>query len=89
MNTFDFSYDVKPGASLETPPFYGGYSGHGFGEASRMLHRFERVDILPHGTNARLRPVLYNSWKATEFNVDEPGQRALADKPQSSASSSS
>ena len=29
---------------------------------------------------ARPRPVLYNSWEATEFNVDEAGQTALADK---------
>ncbi|MBS1874906.1 MAG: alpha-galactosidase [Acidobacteria bacterium] len=79
-NTFDFSYTVKPGESLETPPFYGGYSNHGFGEASRMLHRFERTQILPGGGKARLRPVLYNSWEATEFAVDEPGQKALAEK---------
>ena len=26
------------------------------------------------------RPVLYNSWEATEFNVDEAGQMALAEK---------
>lgn len=79
-NTFDFSYTVRPGESLETPPFYGGFTNHGFGEASRMLHRFERTQILPGGTKARLRPVLYNSWEATEFNVDEAGQKALAEK---------
>ncbi len=79
-NNFDFAYLVKPGDSLETPPFYGGFSAKGFGEASRILHRFERAQILPHGTKARLRPVLYNSWEATEFAVDEPGQRALAAK---------
>lgn len=79
-NPFDFSYAVPPGASLETPPFYGGFTEHGFGEASRMLHRFERTQILPHGTSARLRPVLYNSWEATEFAVNEEGQKALAGK---------
>jgi alpha-galactosidase len=79
-NPFDFSYDVKPGESLETSPFYGGFSEHGFGEASRLMHRFERTQILPHGASARLRPVLYNSWEATEFAVDEPGQKALAEK---------
>ena len=26
-----------------------------------------------------VRPVLYNSWEATEFAVDEPGQTALAE----------
>ena len=34
------------------------------------------------GANAapKPRPVIYNSWEATEFNVDEAGQMALAEK---------
>jgi alpha-galactosidase len=35
---------------------------------------------LPGGAKAPLRPVLYNSWEATTFNVEEAGQKALADK---------
>ncbi len=80
LNTFDFRYQVKPGESFQSPPFYGGFTEKGFGEASRMMHRFERLQILPHAEKARLRPVLYNSWEATEFKVDEPGQVALAEK---------
>jgi alpha-galactosidase len=80
FNTFDFGYELQPGESLETPPFYGGYSDGGFGAASRMLHRFEREEILPGGVQSRLRPVLYNSWEATTFNVDEAGQKTLAAK---------
>jgi alpha-galactosidase len=80
LNTFDFAEALKPGQSLESPPFYGGYSDTGFGGMSRRMHRFELTDILPHGLQARLRPVLYNSWEATTFAVDEPGQRALAEK---------
>jgi alpha-galactosidase len=79
-NTFDFAYRLNPGEKLDTPPFYGGFTNAGFGEASRMLHRFTREFILPGGLAAKLRPVLYNSWEATEFNVDEPGQKALAEK---------
>jgi alpha-galactosidase len=80
FNPFDFGYLLKPGEQLETPPFYGGFTSAGTGEASRVLHRFERDHILPGGENARLRPVLYNSWEATEFNVSEQGQLALAEK---------
>ena len=80
LNTFDFGYLLKPGESLESPPFYGGYSTDGFGGMSRRMHRFELTDILPHGLQARPRPVLYNSWEATTFAVDEPGQRALAER---------
>ncbi|HEY3457269.1 MAG TPA: alpha-galactosidase [Bryobacteraceae bacterium] len=80
FNPFDFAYRLEPGESLETPEFYAGYSQHGFGEASRLLHDLERTDIEPGGIKARPRPVLYNSWEATEFNVDEAGQTALAEK---------
>ncbi|MCU1234421.1 MAG: glycoside hydrolase, clan [Candidatus Solibacter sp.] len=80
MNSFDFSYPLKPGESLDTPPFYGGYSSGGFGAASRMLHRFTREQILPGGATSRVRPVLYNSWEATTFAVNEQGQKDLATK---------
>jgi alpha-galactosidase len=80
FNSFDFGYTLAPGEKLETPPFYAGYTDHGIGEASRILHRFERTELLPNGSGSRTRPVLYNSWEATEFAVDEPGQRALAEK---------
>jgi alpha-galactosidase len=80
LNAFDFGYLLRKGEHFETPSFYGGYSDHGIGGASRALHRFEVDSILPHHPTPKLRPVLYNSWEATEFNVDEGGQIALAEK---------
>src|SRR5271170_5470093 len=80
FNPFDFGYKLKPGEHLETPIFYGGYSDHGLGGASRLMHRFEIAHILPQRPNPRPRPVLYNSWEATEFRVDEAGQINLAEK---------
>lgn len=79
-NDFDFGYLLKPGERLQTPPFYGGFTDQGFGEASRLLHRFERQEILPNRPTSRVRPVLYNSWEATLFNVSEAGQKELAEK---------
>jgi alpha-galactosidase len=79
-NTFDFAYPLKPGESLDTPEFFAGFSDAGFGGASRAMHRFERDRIFPGGAQSRLRPVLYNSWEATTFRVDEPGQKTLAEK---------
>ena len=80
FNPFDFGYTLAPGEKLETPSFYAGYTDHGIGDASRIFHQFERTELLPNGSGSRTRPVLYNSWEATEFSVDEPGQRALAEK---------
>ena len=79
-NTFDFAYPLKPGEALDTPAFYAGFSENGFGPASRALHNLERAEILPGGAASRLRPVLYNSWEATTFDVNEAGQKELADR---------
>ncbi len=86
FNPFDFGYVLHPGQSLDTPVFYGGYAANGLGGASRLLHHFEIAHVLPHrigtGESAapKPRPVIYNSWEATEFNVNEAGQMALAEK---------
>jgi len=79
-NPFDFGYVLAPGEKLQTPYFYGGFSHHGIGGASRLLHRYEISTILPHAPHPKLRPVVYDSWEATGFNVDETGQEALAEK---------
>jgi alpha-galactosidase len=79
-NPFDFAYRLEPGQSLDTPVFYAGYTDDGIGEASRLMHRFERSRILPAHGHLKLRPVLYNSWEATGFKVDEAGQERLAEK---------
>ncbi|MFC6645513.1 alpha-galactosidase [Granulicella cerasi] len=79
-NPFDFTYTLLPGKTLETPVFYGGYTADGQGEASRILHRFQLGKILPHHPSPAPRPIVYNSWEATEFGVNEKGQTALADK---------
>jgi alpha-galactosidase len=80
FNDFDFGYLLKPGESLETPAFYGGFTDQGFGESSRIMHAFERTEILPDRAAPHARPVLYNSWEATTFKVNEAGQKELADK---------
>jgi alpha-galactosidase len=80
FNPYDFNYTLQPGESLETPRFYAGYTSGGQGQASRILHRFQLAEILPDGPTPKPRPVIYNSWEATEFSVDEPGQLALAER---------
>ena len=79
-NPYDFGWKLLPGTTLETPHFFAGYTSGGQGEASRILHRFQLAQILPTHPDPKPRPVIYNSWEATEFSVDEPGQMALADK---------
>lgn len=75
--SWDFGLSLAPGESHRTPAFLFGCTPDGVGGASRCLHRFLRETVLPR-TDRLLRPVLYNSWEATFFEVDEASQLALA-----------
>lgn len=79
-NPFDFAYRLKPGERLASPKLFLGFSDDGFGGASRLFHRYQRAEVLPGAGRIKPRPVLYNSWEATQFDVTEAGQIALAEK---------
>ncbi|CAG7652983.1 Alpha-galactosidase [Actinacidiphila bryophytorum] len=67
---------LDPGASYTSPVFAALWSGGGFGAASRAWHAYQRDHVVPGGRQPR--PVLYNSWEATGFDVGEAQQRELA-----------
>jgi alpha-galactosidase len=75
--SYDFGLSLEPGESHRTPALIMGCTDGGVGGASRCLHGFARQQILPE-TKRPMRPVLYNSWEATFFDIDEAGQRELA-----------
>jgi len=77
INDWDFAWRLEGGESFTTPSSLAGYTRQGFGAASRILHDYVRDCVLPH----ELTPhkVLYNSWEATTFKVDEPSQIKLAE----------
>ncbi len=72
----DILQTVQPGETLSTPAFLGLYTEAGFGAASRAWHRHIRTHILPQPTE--VRPVLFNSWEATGFAINEQQQMELA-----------
>lgn len=78
INDWDFAWRLEPAETFTTPPAIAGWTDGGFGAASRLMHNYIREQVLPHG--AVSHKVLYNSWEATLFDVDEPGQAALADE---------
>ncbi|MER6349590.1 alpha-galactosidase [Streptomyces sp. NPDC001595] len=67
---------LPPGGRHRTAVSLGLYTTGGFGAGSRAFHRHLRTHVLPHPDE--LRPVLYNSWEATSFEVTEDNQIALA-----------
>jgi len=76
INDWDFAWRLLPGEPFGTPPSVGGFTTGGFGSASRALHDYIREEVLPRG--GELRRVLYNSWEATAFDVNESSQVELA-----------
>ncbi|HEY0947333.1 MAG TPA: alpha-galactosidase [Opitutaceae bacterium] len=72
----DFALTLAPGERHATPAFVHGCCAEGWGGASRRLHRFVRDYVMPNGEASR--PVLYNSWEATYFDLSIDGQIHLA-----------
>lgn len=78
LNDFDFTWQLDPGEVFTSPICVGGYSNAGFGDASWNLHAYQKSELLQKSNE--LRPVLYNSWEATMFDVNEKSQMQLAEK---------
>ena len=76
INPHDCLLTLEPGQTLTAPAILCGYSATGFETMSHNLHRF----ALDHIMSVGLRPVLYNSWEATEFHVNCRDQIKLAQK---------
>ena len=78
IQPFDFAWRLGPGAEFSSPELVGGYSEDGLGGAARLLHAYDERVQLPENQRERLRPVLYNSWEATHFDVRAEQQLELA-----------
>ncbi len=76
INSHDFALELKPGEEFVAPSILSGYSNGGFEVMTHNLHNFAKDNVLRKG----LRPVLYNSWEATEFKVSCDEQIKLARK---------
>lgn len=78
INDFDFSWHLKAGEAFTSPKCIGGFTNQGFGDASRNLHAYQIKYILKNA--CEIRPVVYNSWYPTEFDINEENQKVLAKK---------
>ncbi|MER6461332.1 alpha-galactosidase [Streptomyces sp. NPDC001228] len=67
---------LAEGESYTSPVFAGLWSDGGFGGASRAWHAYQRAYVIPDAD--RDRPVLFNSWEATTFDISEEQQAVLA-----------
>ncbi|WP_075731833.1 alpha-galactosidase [Streptomyces acidiscabies] len=69
---------LADGDSFTTPVFAALWSDGGYGGASRAWHAYQREHVIPDAHENR--PVLFNSWEATTFDISEEQQLVLARK---------
>ncbi|HTI19874.1 MAG TPA: alpha-galactosidase, partial [Kutzneria sp.] len=67
---------LPAGNTLTTPQLLVAFSPEGLDGLARVWHAYERTESRPR--SLRPRPVLYNSWEATGFDVDQDSQLELA-----------
>lgn len=77
VNDYEFDLALAPGASFTTPTVVAGFSESGLGRMSHVMHAYGRT-LMRTGP----RPVLYNSWEATGFDVSDTNQLELARRAQ-------
>lgn len=76
VNDFDLRHELAPGDRLTLPVTTGIFSPAGFGGVTRRWHSYERSYVDPRpGVD---RPVSYNSWEATFYDVECGQQIELA-----------
>ena len=73
VNDFDLEVPLEPGVPVTTPQVVAVHTDEGLGGVSRRLHAYGESLMRPG-----VRPVLYNSWEATNFAVTAEGQIDLA-----------
>lgn len=78
INFWDQEITLKAGKSFVTPEFIIGYTRKGMEGVSQNLASYTREKISYPSHRDKIRPVLYNSWYATTFDVNEEHQLALA-----------
>jgi alpha-galactosidase len=78
VNFWDTSWELKAGTTFETPKFAVGFTNNGEEGASQSLAAYVKNDVLPATHRDELRPIIYNSWEATYYDVNEQQQLELA-----------
>ncbi|MTK68615.1 alpha-galactosidase [Turicibacter sanguinis] len=76
ISSHDCVISLQPGEEFMAPSMLVGYTNSGFEAMTHAMNDLAKQHVLRDG----VRPVLYNSWEATEFDVHCDEQIALAKK---------
>ncbi len=78
IQPFQFSWELKPGDSFQTPEAYLCYSANGLNGMSREFHHLCGRYITRGKYAHASRPLLVNNWEATYFDFNEDKLLELA-----------
>lgn len=78
INFWDTDLNLTPGREFTTPKLSVGYTTDGSEGVSMDLQAYVRNEILPAEHRRDMRPILYNSWYATTYYMNEDQQIELA-----------
>ncbi len=73
-----FRWILAPGEGFEAPEAVLAFSAEGVNGLSDRMHRFVREHVTPRAYRDVERPVVYNSWEAAFFDIDEKRLLGLA-----------
>ncbi|MCL2546523.1 MAG: alpha-galactosidase [Oscillospiraceae bacterium] len=79
INPFDFSWEMQPNASFQTPEAVMVYSDSGLNGMSATFHDLYRNRLGHSPWLKKERPIVINNWEATYFSFDETSLKALCD----------
>ncbi len=78
INFWDTWWNLKPSERFVTPKFIFGYTTEGKEGVAHNLSGYAKELVMPKNLKDKERAVIYNSWYATTFNINEKDQMALA-----------
>lgn len=78
INFWDENIVLGPGESFVSPEWVFGYTENGMDGVTHRLSEYIRNKVVYTSHRGQARPVLYNSWYATEFDVNMDQQLELA-----------
>lgn len=71
INSFDFSWHLKPKESFQTPEVLMTYSASGLNALSHNFHHIIQNNLINPTWKNKERPILINNWEATYFDFTE------------------
>lgn len=80
INDYNFSWQLAPGATFQTPEVLLVFSDKGLNEMSHNYHELLRKHIVRGKFKAKERPILVNNWEATYFDFNEAKLRPIVDE---------